>query len=129
MDCEHKLQKLKKKLVEKDKILIAFSGGVDSSLLAKVANDVLGENALCMILDSETMPRSELENAKALARSLGINCQVMKYSILDYPEIIKNTSHRCYLCKKESARMLKNMKKGYGIHLSKPEYQKRTSAR
>jgi uncharacterized protein len=115
MDCEHKLQELKKNLAKKDKILIAFSGGVDSSLLAKVASDVLGENALCVILDSETMPKSELENAQALARSLGINCQVMKYSILDYPEFIKNTQNRCYFCKKESARMLKTMAAKKGI--------------
>ncbi len=47
MDCSEKLQELKKKLAEKEKILISFSGGVDSSLLAKVAGDVLGENAVC----------------------------------------------------------------------------------
>jgi uncharacterized protein len=115
MDYEHKLQELKKKLSEKDRILIAFSGGVDSSLLAKVASDVLGENALCVILDSETMPKSELENAQALARSLGINIQIMKYSILDNPEFIKNTPHRCYFCKKESARILKEAAANNGI--------------
>jgi uncharacterized protein len=115
MDCEHKLQELKKNLAKKDKILIAFSGGVDSSLLAKVASDVLGENALCVILDSETMPKSELENAQALARSLGINIQIMKYSILDNPEFIKNTPHRCYFCKKESARILKEAAANNGI--------------
>jgi uncharacterized protein len=107
MDCEHKLRELKKKLAEKDRILIAFSGGVDSSLLAKVATDVLGDNALCMILDSETLPRNELENAKSLAKSLGINCQVINYSIIDNPRFMENSTDRCYLCKKESARMLK----------------------
>jgi uncharacterized protein len=107
MGCADKLQELKKKLAEKKNIVISFSGGVDSSLLAKVAMDVLGENALCVILDSETMPRSELENAEALARSLGINYRIAKYSILDDPDFIKNSPSRCYFCKKESARLLK----------------------
>jgi pyridinium-3,5-biscarboxylic acid mononucleotide sulfurtransferase len=115
MDCEHKLQELKKKLAEKDRILIPFSGGVDSSLLAKVANDVLGENALCAILDSETMPRSELESAKSIARSLGINCQVVNYSIFDDPKFMENAPDRCYLCKKESARILKTVAAQEGI--------------
>ena len=107
MDCSEKLQVLKKKLEEKEKILISFSGGVDSSLLAKVAGDVLGENAICVILDSETMPGSELEKAVALARFFDINCLVAKYSIIDDPDFIKNPPSRCYLCKKASARTLK----------------------
>jgi uncharacterized protein len=115
MDCSEKLQELKKKLAEKGKILISFSGGVDSSLLAKVARDVLEENAICAILDSETMPRSELEKAEALARSLGINCLVAKYSIINDPDFIKNPPDRCYLCKKASARMLKIVAADKGI--------------
>jgi uncharacterized protein len=115
MDCEHKLQELKEKLAEKDRILIAFSGGVDSSLLAKVATDVLGKNALCIILDSETMPRSELESAKSLAKSLGINCQIVNYSIIDNPKFMENSPDRCYICKKESSRMLKDVAAQAGI--------------
>jgi uncharacterized protein len=115
MDCSEKLDELKKKLAQKEKILISFSGGVDSSLLAKVAGDVLGENAICAILDSETMPRSELANAEALARSLGINCMVAKYSIISDPDFIENPTSRCYLCKKASARMLKIVAAEKGI--------------
>lgn len=115
MDCSEKLLELKKKLAEKEKILISFSGGVDSSLLAKVAGDVLGDNAVCVILDSETMPRSELEKAGALAGSFGINCLIVKYSIIDDPDFIKNPPHRCYLCKKASARVLRIVAAEKGI--------------
>ena len=115
MDCSEKLQLLKKKLAEKEKIMISFSGGVDSSLLAKVARDVLGENAVCVILDSETMPRSELEKAEALARSLKMNCLVAKYSIINDPDFIKNPPRRCYICKKVSARTLKTVAAEKGI--------------
>lgn len=115
MDCSEKLQELKRKLAEKGKILISFSGGVDSSLLAKVAGDVLYENAVCVILDSETMPRSELKKAKALAEAFGINCMVAKYSIINDPDFIKNPPNRCYLCKKASARTLKIVAAEKGI--------------
>lgn len=115
MDCLEKLQRLKKKLAEKEKILISFSGGVDSSLLAKVACDVLGDGAVCVILDSETMPRSELENAEALAGSLNMNCLVAKYSIINDPDFVKNPPRRCYVCKKASARALKVVAAEKGI--------------
>lgn len=115
MECSEKLQELKKKLAEKGKLLISFSGGVDSSLLAKVAGDVLRENAVCVILDSETMPRSELEKAEALAEALGINCIVAKYSVINDPDFIENPPSRCYLCKKASARMLKLVAAEKGI--------------
>jgi uncharacterized protein len=115
MDCSEKLQELKKKLAEKEKILISFSGGVDSSLLAKVAGDVLGENAICAILDSETMPKSELEKAEELARSFNINCLVAKYSMINDPDFVKNPPSRCYLCKKASARTLKIVAAEKGI--------------
>lgn len=117
METNHsdKLQELKKKLAEKDKVLISFSGGVDSSLLAKVASDLLGENALCVILDTETLARRELEHARDVAKELGINCQIVSFSILDDPEFIKNLPTRCYLCKKKSARMLQRVAKDNGI--------------
>jgi uncharacterized protein len=115
MDSEHKLQELKKKLAEKDRVLIAFSGGVDSCLLAKVAFDVLGEHALCVILDSETMPRSELENAKSVARFLGLSYQVINYSILDNQKFTDNAPDRCYICKRESSKMLKDVAAQAGI--------------
>jgi uncharacterized protein len=115
MESVGKLQELKKRLAEKDQILIAFSGGVDSSLLAKVATDVLGDGALCVILDSEAMPRSDLENAKSLAKSLGISLRIVKFSILDIPRFLENSPDRCYICKKESSKMLMDMAAQAGI--------------
>jgi len=88
---------------------VAYSGGVDSSLLAKVASNVLGENALCVILDTEILPRSELMKAKDMARSLNLNLQVARYSALEDQEFVKNPATRCYLCKKRSAGVLKSI--------------------
>jgi uncharacterized protein len=114
MCCSHKLEDLKKRIAEKGTLLVAYSGGVDSSLLAKVANDVLGENAFCVLLDSETLPRSELKNARELAKSLGLNFQVAKYSVLEDEEFVENPASRCYLCKKKSSRVLKSVAEAWG---------------
>ncbi|MDD2836793.1 MAG: ATP-dependent sacrificial sulfur transferase LarE, partial [Methanothrix sp.] len=115
MDGKDKLDEIKAKIAEKGKILVAYSGGVDSSLLAKISRDTLGENALCIILDSETLPRSELKYAEDLARSLGLKYEVAKCSSPEDDEFLKNPHNRCYYCKKSSFKTLKSMAKDRGI--------------
>jgi uncharacterized protein len=115
MDCTGKLEDLKKRISEKESILVAYSGGVDSSLLAKVATEVLANRALCIILDMEAMPRSELQHAKDLAHSLGLNYRVEKCHLLEKREFVENPSTRCYFCKKECIKTLKSIAKEEGI--------------
>jgi uncharacterized protein len=109
MDCQQKLETLKRIIANKKKLLIALSGGVDSSLLAKISSDMLGDDALCIILDHEAFPRSELSNAEYLAKSLGLNYRIVKFSLLDKHEISRNSTQRCYFCKKASAKVLKKL--------------------
>jgi uncharacterized protein len=116
MHRSDKLGDLKTLISKRDRLLISFSGGVDSSLLAYVAKDILGDKALCVILDSETLPRSELKHAEALAKSLGLNYQVVRFSILDDKEFTDNSPNRCYICKKISIQMLKNLAAQHGLH-------------
>jgi uncharacterized protein len=115
MDRADKLEDLKTRIAKKGKLLVAYSGGVDSSLLAKVAHDVLGDKALTVILDSETMPRGELENAKVLAEFLGLNYRVAEFSILREEQFLRNPVTRCYICKKKSAAVLKSIAAEEGI--------------
>ncbi len=115
MACKDKLEDLKKRLSEKEKLLIAYSGGVDSGLLAKVATDVLGSNALCITLDMEAIPRSELRFAADLARTLGLNHRVAKCTMLEKTAFIENPPNRCYLCKKECTKVLKRLAERDGI--------------
>jgi len=115
MDWQDKLADLRQMIAKKEKILIAYSGGVDSSLLASVAGDVLKENALSVILDSETLPRSELLHAEELARSLGLNFEVRKCSLLSLEGFVNNPPNRCYFCKKASFGELFSLARDRGI--------------
>jgi len=107
MSPDDKLKDLKDRIREKGRLLISYSGGVDSSLLAKLAHDVLGEGALAVILDSEAYSRSELNEAVALADSLGLRLRVERFYILDDQAFSQNPATRCYICKKRSSAILK----------------------
>ncbi len=115
MSRASKLEDLKNRIAGNGKLLVAYSGGVDSSLLAKVANDVLGDSALAVVLDSFTLARSELEQARELADSLGLNYVVAKFSILADDEFSNNPATRCYICKKKSAALLKSVAREHDI--------------
>ena len=115
MSLDDKLRDLKDRIRDKGKLLISYSGGVDSSLLAKLAHDVLGNGALAVILDCETYPRSELEEAVALAESFGLNLRVERFTILDDQAFVHNPANRCYICKKRSIAILKRVARKEGI--------------
>jgi len=107
-----KLAQLKKNLKKMGKVLIAFSGGVDSSFLLKVALDTLGkENVLAVTADSETYPKSELKDASRLAEDLGLNGRhrIIKTSELKLKKFSENPPDRCYYCKSELFSRLKKI--------------------
>jgi len=81
--------------------VVAFSGGVDSTFLARAAREALGERALLVTADSETYPASELAAARELAESLGMRHVVVATRELDNPDYARNPSNRCFFCKEE----------------------------
>lgn len=98
---EKKEQKLKALLRGYGRVALGFSGGVDSSLLLRVALDVLGpENVLAVLADTPSLPRSELSAALRLAEEMGAVCAVVDPDELNDPLYVANPADRCYFCKK-----------------------------
>ena len=79
--------------------LVAYSGGVDSVFLAKVAHEVLGKRALAVIADSPSLPRRELAEALALAQRFGFPVRVIHTAEFDDERYLANPTNRCYFCK------------------------------
>ncbi len=82
-------------------VIVAFSGGVDSSFLAAVARDLLGDRALAVTGVSPSVPPSEVEEAKELARQIGIAHELIDTREMDDPEYTRNNPDRCFHCKDE----------------------------
>ena len=99
MTIDEKYIRLQKIIASTRKAAVAFSGGVDSSLLCRAAHDVLGGNAVAITVVSPMLPKSELEAARTFTASIG-----MKHIFIEEPEIdpvvAANPAERCYLCKK-----------------------------
>ncbi|MDO9581343.1 MAG: ATP-dependent sacrificial sulfur transferase LarE [Bacteroidales bacterium] len=98
---EEKLIILKKRLKEYKSAVIAFSGGVDSTFLARIAKDVYGDRLLLVTATSSTYPFYELEEAKSLATLLGIKHKIIVSEEIDIPGYADNPPDRCYYCKSE----------------------------
>jgi uncharacterized protein len=94
-----KLDKLKEILRSMQSVLVAYSGGTDSSFLLKVARDVLGENVLAVTADSEIYSQIETESAKKIAAEIGAKHIVVRTNELNNKEFVKNGPDRCFHCK------------------------------
>lgn len=88
-------------LREMGSVLVAFSGGVDSTLLGRAAKEALGDRAVLVTADSETYPAAELEETRRLAGFLGLRHLVVETRELDNPQYSLNSPNRCYFCKEE----------------------------
>lgn len=104
-DLKQKYESLKNYIKRLGGVAIAFSGGVDSSLLAKVGYDVLGDKALAVTIASPIMAPWDMEDAKSIAAGIGIKHIFIKKE--DIPSIVRqNSADRCYFCKKEWFRLI-----------------------
>lgn len=85
-------------LAGRGSVLVAYSGGVDSAVVAALAHRAVGERALAVTAAAETLAGAELDYARKIAAEIGIRHEVTTYSELDDPEFVANPSHRCYVC-------------------------------
>jgi len=114
--AETKLDRLREILVSLGSVLVAFSGGVDSSFLLKMALDTLGpERVLAVTAASETYFPEEVEAARALAQSLGARHLVITTTELEHEEFATNPPERCYFCKRHLMSELVALARGEGL--------------
>ena len=100
VELQEKLERLKKSLAELSRVLVAFSGGVDSTLVAKVALDVLGrDNVLAAIAISASLGEDEERDALQILAALGIRHVTIRTGEVDDPRYSANPINRCYFCK------------------------------
>jgi uncharacterized protein (TIGR00268 family) len=99
MNVEAKAAAVRADLAERDGVLVAFSGGVDSSVVAALAHDALGADAVACTARSETLPAAELDDANRVADEIGIAHEVVEFSELSSDEFVANDGDRCYHCR------------------------------
>jgi uncharacterized protein len=100
-DLISRLDSLKNEVKVMGSAAVAFSGGVDSTFLLKIASEVLGDNVLAVTLKSPSFPKREIDNAASIAKQFNIKHLIIESREFENPDFIKNDSLRCYYCKNE----------------------------
>jgi len=114
-DVEARTALLQTHLRSLGRILVAYSGGVDSAYLAWAAHEALGANMLAIIADSPSLARTQLADAIAFTREQGIPLEVVATSELDRPEYVRNDAQRCFFCKDELFRLMEELRVARGF--------------
>jgi len=114
-DTEKKFSHLRGILSSLESVCVAFSGGVDSTFLLRVARDVLGDRVVAVTATSPTYPERELKEAIALARGMNVKHIVIDSNELEIPGFSENRPDRCYFCKSDLFSKVKPLAEEYGI--------------
>jgi uncharacterized protein len=96
-----KLEAMSARIGALGRVLVAYSGGVDSSLVLELSHQALGEGCLGVIASSPSLPRAELEEALGMARQRGIRVRVLRTAEVERSDYAANAPDRCYFCKSE----------------------------
>ena len=99
-DIDQKVDQLDNLLKSYGKVIVAFSGGVDSTFLAEAAKRALGDNALAVTAVSDSYPEREMKAAQDIAKQIGIRYKTINTDELETEGYVSNPTNRCYFCKK-----------------------------
>ncbi len=110
-----KYTELRKRISKLDSAVVAFSGGIDSALVLKVACDALGPSVIAVTADSPSLPRKELEETKKIAGQIGAKHIIIETRETENEGYLKNSSNRCYHCKTELYTKLTKTAEGMSI--------------
>ena len=109
MTLEQKSEKIKSLILEIDSVLVAFSGGVDSTLVLALAHEVMGARTLAVTAQSASVPNREMQASRQLAKEIGARHLVVRTEEMSNPEYRANPTNRCYHCKTELYSNLKRV--------------------
>ncbi|MEM3383482.1 MAG: ATP-dependent sacrificial sulfur transferase LarE [Nitrososphaerales archaeon] len=114
---QRKLDKLTSFFKDKKRVLVAFSGGVDSSLVTMVAKIALRDDVMAVTVNSTLFPPLEIQNSKRIAEKIGVRHRIVDIDLLANSFIYNNPPNRCYYCKKEIITTLKKIAKDEGMSM------------
>lgn len=112
---EEKLAAARDDLADREGVLVAFSGGLDSSVVAAIAHDALGVDAVACTAQSETLPAAELSAARETAEEIGIRHEVVQFSELNSDAFVRNGDDRCYHCRSMRLSVLQDRARDLGL--------------
>ncbi|MCX7981307.1 MAG: ATP-dependent sacrificial sulfur transferase LarE [Syntrophales bacterium] len=113
-DLKKKYEKLKEELLRLGKVLVAFSGGVDSTFLLETASRLLGEKCLAITVDSPLMKREAIKYSRTYTKQRGIRHEIINWNALSCDSIVFNQPDRCYYCKREVFSRISQISKDFG---------------
>ncbi len=108
-NLESKRDHLLALLRDMGRVAVAYSGGIDSTVVAKAAHGALGDQAVAITADSPSVPRAEIELAKSIAERIGIRHRLVPTDEFANPDYAKNDGSRCYFCKDELYRQIESL--------------------